>query len=81
MKVNGIEFKEIEKTYLSDKGMFEEKEIMLFMNELSIEDRRLLILYAELGSLRAVAKIYNCSHKMIHKRITKIRKKYKNLNI
>lgn len=79
MKVNGIEFDELEQEYLTNGEMFTNSDMIDFLCSLPLKDRRLLILYAEIGSLREIARIYNCSHQLIHKRIEKIRTKYKNV--
>lgn len=49
------------------------------LRNLSISDRRLLILYAELGSSYKVAELYNCSYRLILYRIKEIRKKFMHL--
>jgi len=48
--------------------------LRIALNSLSITDRRILILYSELKSLRKVAALLYCSYSTVYKRIKKIKK-------
>lgn len=86
MKISFNELSDILEKYKPDNDIFSEepeyinkiKNIVEY--KLSEPERRILILYAELGNLRAVAKVFNVSSTTIQKIIHKIRTKvYDNL--
>lgn len=69
-------FKDIEKEYFPEDEIFD-SEIAHKLRRLSNFERRLIILYAELGSVLKLAKIFNCSHSLILYKIKNIREKVK----
>lgn len=70
------QFKNVEAEYTNTSN---KNELMECLEKLSITDRRLLILYAELSSLRKVAKIYNCSEATIRNRLMEVKKQFAHL--
>lgn len=76
MKLNGISFDKIEKEYMvSDDPMYDRPEMISIISQLSIDERRTIIMYAELDSKTELARIFNCSRFTIYKRINQIRAK------
>lgn len=68
-------FKNVEDEYIQSNR----NELIECLKTLSLTDRRLLILYAELQSLRKVAKIYHCSEATIRNRLKDIKQKFQHL--
>lgn len=82
IKIDGVKFRNIENEYnRKDDAFHEDSDLMTEMSDiidkLPIHERRLIILYAEYGSYRKMAKIFNCHWTTIHKQIKKIKQKIK----
>ncbi len=77
-EIDEAEFREIELEYTREKGIFsEDTRVLSVLKELPEADRRIIILYAELSSVRKVAGIFNCSSSVIFYRIKRIRDYFK----
>ncbi|MCD8167007.1 MAG: hypothetical protein LUE93_13380 [Bacteroides sp.] len=75
--VTDIEFSLIEQEYtLPQSILADPPQVLKILNELPLPQRRLLILYAELRSVRKIARIYHCSKDVIANEINEIRKYY-----
>lgn len=84
IRFEGVKFSKIENEYTRTDSAFNEcSDLMTKMSDiietLPIHERRLLIIYAEFGSYRKMAKIFNCHWTTIHKRIQKIKQKIKTI--
>lgn len=71
---NTVRFTEIENEYIAE---YDHSTVVHSLKYLSCPERRLMILYAELGGIRPVAKIYKCSTRTVWKEINKIKLKLK----
>ena len=75
-----LKYKVLEYDYLPDETIFREdsekvhalKEIIF--HRLSNADRVLLLMYAEFGNIRALARHFNVSRNAVHQQIKRIRK-------
>lgn len=70
--------KELEDDLMPNDSIFNEEDVKMdgykrLLRRLSVEDRTILLLYMELGSLRAVANILGVSHTLVFKKIKEIR--------
>ncbi len=75
MRFNETEFQNIQDEYTGGTGIFsEDTKLITILKELPLHDQRILILYAELCSVRKVARLFNCSSSLIHQKIKNIRK-------
>ncbi|WP_455649926.1 hypothetical protein [Enterocloster citroniae] len=71
------DFSKVEDEYSFNMLNDDNTNILYLINNLRINEKRLLILYAELGSMQKVADLYGCSKVTIYKQIEKIRSKIK----
>lgn len=67
MKIDDIDFEAIEREYMTGAG-----ELTPCVMNLSVADRRMIILYSELRSYRKLSKIYNCSHNLVYRNVIRI---------
>lgn len=77
----GVKYKLIEDEYIDNDDIYIESPIVGRLKQLSFEERKLIILYAELGSVRKVAKLYPDHYTTISRKINKIKNKFKHLSI
>ena len=78
MKIGWENFSDIEQDYVYEYSIFEESVMMKrAINKLNKRDFNIIVLYAELQSLRKVAKILNISHQTIKREVDRIRKEIK----
>lgn len=73
----GCRFSNVEEEYRYNPE--QPSELLKAFSGLKISDRRLLILYAELRSLRKVAELYNCSEKTIRNKLKSIKQAFNHL--
>lgn len=71
---NTVQFTDIENEYIAE---YDHSPLVNSLKYLTCSERRLMILYAELGGIRPVARIYNCSTRTIWKEINRIKEKIK----
>lgn len=75
-----VNINQILEDYQPDDDLFSEEDDKIhklkkiIYTKLSESDRRIILLYAELGNLRAVASILNISHTTVYYQILRIRK-------
>ncbi|WP_418426726.1 sigma factor-like helix-turn-helix DNA-binding protein [Alistipes sp.] len=75
-----IQFHLIEEEYTADNGVFDEDDTRVCrckvaLQRLSDADRRLFILYADIGSVRKMSQILGVSKSTVQNRVTEIRRK------
>lgn len=73
--VQHVDFSVIEREYQTSNDVFaDDPPVIKHLNQLPEEDRKLLILYAETGSMRKVAPYYSKGKSTIDRRIEVIKK-------
>lgn len=79
MKIFNTEYKDIEPDYIPDiiKQSENGYKLMEILSTLPNDKRTILIVYAELGSIRKVAKVFNVSPSTIYNYLTEIRSNFK----
>lgn len=75
----GIKYELVENEYIGDDDIYIESPIVKYLKRLQKKERELMIVYAELGSVRKVASLYREHHTTISRKINKIKKNFEHL--